>query len=64
MEKNSGNFCVPELIASGMPTHEGATTGQLILVAKAVSTITVCVQRKHSPPSVETTFLFLYRPAQ
>ncbi|MBN1835238.1 MAG: sulfite exporter TauE/SafE family protein [Spirochaetales bacterium] len=39
--RGGGNFYVPLLIAAGLPVHQAATTGQLILVTTALSALLV-----------------------
>lgn len=43
--RGGGNFYVPLLVAAGMPIHQAATSGQLILVATAAAALLV-FQRK------------------
>ena len=44
--RGGGNFYVPVLVASGVTIHEAATTGQLILVATAVTALLIFQKHK------------------
>jgi len=44
--RGGGNFYVPLLVASGLPMHQAATTGQLILVATSAAALVVFQGRR------------------
>jgi len=44
--RGGGNFYVPVLVAAGIPMHEAATTGQLILATTAIAALIVFQKHK------------------
>ena len=44
--RGGGNFYVPTLVAAGIPIHEAATTGQLILAVTAIASLIVFQKHK------------------